>query len=216
MAKKKISHGCVAPDTDAANPCDFDPSGVHAPGRPVPPQTVWYRLHKLTNLLSRPFFTHFARPFALNHNAWPLLMTLAVRPNSAAHELAEMTGLHPMNVSRAVAVLRRQGRIREKRDPTNGRRKLLTLTPKGWAVYEALKPHLERTSALLFVTMPAEDVETLSRLIDRLIARVEEIDAASVGLPPEAASTGNQPSGDLDETGEAPPAAAAGAARESS
>ena len=180
------------PDPGALDPDGLSSGAPDPPGRRLPSQTVWYRLHKLTNLLSRPFFTHFAKPFALSHNSWPLVMTLAVMPNSASHELCEVTGLHPMNVSRAVASLRRQGRIREKRDPANRRRKLLTLTPKGWAVYHALMPHLKRMSALLCASMPPGDIETLSKLIDRLISRVEEITATSGDLLLAAAPAGGQ------------------------
>src|SRR5688572_12591054 len=88
-------------------------------------QTVWYRLMKLTNLINRPFFSRFAERYHLTINDARVLMTLASMQEAAAHELCDATGMHAMNVSRSVATLRRQGRITERRDPNNRRRKIL-------------------------------------------------------------------------------------------
>ena len=55
-----------------------------------------------------------------------------------------------MNVSRAVAGLRKQGRVAERRDAGNRRRKLLTLTAEGQRLYRAMVPAtLDALSALI-------------------------------------------------------------------
>jgi DNA-binding MarR family transcriptional regulator len=76
-----------------------------------------FRLLKLTNLLSRPFFGQFAKLHDLTLNEWRTMVVLANQPASAAQDVAAMTGLHPMNISRALAGLRKAGRIEEARDP---------------------------------------------------------------------------------------------------
>jgi DNA-binding MarR family transcriptional regulator len=151
-------------------------------------QSVWYRLMKLTNLINRPFFSRYAERYHLTINDARVLVTLASMPEAAAHELCDATGMHPMNVSRSVATLRRQGRIMDRRDPANGRRKILHLTPKGWAVCRSFMPDMDRMSQFLLASMSPLEIEFLSRLTDLLIARLATIDSRS-GLPAEAAES---------------------------
>lgn len=136
-------------------------------------QCVWYRLMKLTNLINRPFFSRFAERYHLTINDARVLVTLASMREAAAHELCEATGMHAMNVSRSAATLRRQGRITDRRDPENRRRKILQLTPKGWAVCRSFVPDMDRMSSFLLSSMSALEVEFLSRLVDLLIGRLE-------------------------------------------
>lgn len=145
-------------------------------------KSVWYRLMKLTNLINRPFFARFAEYYQLTINDARVLVTLASMPEAAAHELCDATGMHPMNVSRSVATLRRQGRISERRDPENRRRKILRLTSKGWTVCRTFVPDMERMSEFLFESMSPLEVHSLSRLVDLLIARLET-DDPHLGLP---------------------------------
>ena len=166
---------------DAGEPARRTPI---APGTlVVSQQSVWYRLMKLTNLINRPFFSRFARRYRLSINDARVLVTLACMPDAAAHELCAATGMHPMNVSRSVATLRRQGRITERRDPGNRRRKILRLTPKGWTVSHSFVPDMERMSDFLLASMSSPEVEFLSRLVDQLIARLETLDGET-GMPP--------------------------------
>ena len=145
----------------------------------VSPHVVWYRLLKLTNLIGRPFFTRFAQQYELSTNDWRVVVTLASMPEAASHELWQATGMHPMNVSRSVATLRKQGRVTERTDPSNRRRKILSLTPKGWEVYNRGVPQVRKMSQFLFASMSPLEVEFLGRLVDLLIGRLEEVDLES-------------------------------------
>ena len=92
-----------------------------------------HQLLKLTNRLMAPFSTHLAHRYKISLNEFRLLMTIGALGRSASHELAELTGVNVMSVSRAVATLERHGRIEVVRDPANRRRKWLTLTEEGAA-----------------------------------------------------------------------------------
>ncbi len=141
-----------------------------------------HRLLKLTNLIGRPFFTHFAHRHDLTLNDVRVLMSLASVGQAASHELCEMTGTHPMNVSRSVARLTRQGRITDRADPGNRRRKLLTPTDEGWALYHKLAPHVKVLSEFVFATLSQREVEFLSSLIAVLSERLESVDLNSPQL----------------------------------
>jgi DNA-binding MarR family transcriptional regulator len=148
-------------------------------GAALSQRTVWFRLMKLTNLINRPFFSRYAERYRLTINDARVLVALASMREAAAHEVCEATGMHPMNVSRSVATLRRQARISERRDPDNRRRKMLRLTPKGLTVCRSFVPDMNRMSDFLLASMSTLEVEFLSRLVDLLIWRLETTDSHS-------------------------------------
>lgn len=141
-----------------------------------------YRLLKLSNLIGRPFFTHFADRYDLAMNDVRVLMRLAHVGQAASHELCESTGMHPMNVSRSVGRLKRQGRITDRADPDNRRRKLLTPTEEGWALYHNLTPHVKVLSEYVLATLSQREVEFLSSLLAVLSDRLESVDLNSPQL----------------------------------
>jgi MarR family transcriptional regulator, lower aerobic nicotinate degradation pathway regulator len=157
------------------------------------PVIVWSRLMKLTSLIGRPFFTRFAQKYEMSANDWRVLTTLASAPESASHELCQITGMHPMNVSRSVATLRKQGRVSERTDPDNRRRKILSLTQKGWDVYERGVPQVRELAQFLLSSMSPLEVEFFDRLVDLLIGRLEEANPESVWSA-EDGENANEPS----------------------
>lgn len=141
------------------------------PDHHLPPMLL-YRLLKLSNLILRPLFVQRAESYEMNVNELRVLMTLAPMGEAASHELCEVAGLHPMNVSRAVGTLRRQGRIEERRDDENRRRKLLRLTPEGQRVFDELAPDANVAADRLFEGMDGKALRNLSVVIDKLTANV--------------------------------------------
>jgi DNA-binding MarR family transcriptional regulator len=143
---------------------------------------LFYRVLKLSNLIGRPFFTHFADRYDLTMNDTRVLMTLASMSEAASHEICQVSGMHPMNVSRSVARLRRQGRIVERSDPHNRRRKILTPTPEGWELYRKLTPHVNVLSEFVFGALSGLESDLLGKLVDLLTQRLEAVDLNSPQL----------------------------------
>jgi DNA-binding MarR family transcriptional regulator len=142
------------------------------------PDMLLYRLLKLAHLIQRPFLVAGTNAYELNVNELRLVVTLAHLGEAASHELCEVAALHPMNVSRAVARLRKQGRVAERRDDGNRRRKLLTLTPEGQRLYREMVPEIEEAATRVFAGLDAANLEMLSTLIDRLTHNVSTGDPA--------------------------------------
>jgi DNA-binding MarR family transcriptional regulator len=142
------------------------------------PAMVGFRLLKLTNLMSRPFFAQFAREHAMSLTEWRAIVVLRHQPGSAAQDIAAATGLHPMNVSRAVIALRKAGLVEEARDPKNHRRVLLWLTPAGEALFETLRPVSEKNANALLDALSGDELLHLGQALDKLIARAGEIVAS--------------------------------------
>ena len=148
-------------------------------GGPVSHPLVLFRLLKLSNLLTRPFFANFSDRYQLSLNDLRVLMTLAGMGRAAAHEIAEAAGIHPMNVSRSVAALRRGGRVEEWRDPDNRRRKILSLTPEGLVLHGKLTPHVDAIAEFAFSAMSPADEAYFDQLLELLIVKLAAVDPAS-------------------------------------
>ncbi len=141
-----------------------------------------HQLLKLTNRLMAPFSTHLAHRYKISLNEFRLLMTIGALERTASHELAELTGVNVMSVSRAVATLQRHGRIEVVRDPANRRRKWLTLTREGRRLYEIMRPQSEKVADYLFSDLSQAETEHLGNILTHLIATLEATDAGGRSL----------------------------------
>lgn len=141
-----------------------------------------HQLLKLTNRLMAPFSTHLSHRYKISLNEFRLLMTIGMLGRSASHELAELTGVNVMSVSRAVATLERHGRIEVVRDPANRRRKWLTLTQEGKRLYAIMRPQSEKVADYLFSELDAGEVAQLETILTRLIATLEAKDGEDNSL----------------------------------
>lgn len=141
-----------------------------------------HQLLKLTNRLIAPFSTHLAGPHRISLNEFRMLMTIGKLRRTASHELAELTGVNPMSVSRAVATLEKNGRITVSPDPANRRRKWLSLTPQGERLYRAMRPESERVADFLFSDLTEDEIALFGTMVVRLIETLEARDEAGHSL----------------------------------
>lgn len=141
-----------------------------------PGKELLHQLLKLTNRLMAPFSTHLSHRYKISLNEFRLLMTIGALGRSASHELAQLTGVNVMSVSRAVATLERHGRIQVVPDPANRRRKWLSLTQEGQRLYEIMHPQSEKVAEYLFSALSEAETAQLDKLVDKLIATLEAKD----------------------------------------
>ena len=141
-----------------------------------------HQLLKLTNRLMAPFSTHLAHRYKISLNEFRLLMTIGALGRSASHELAELTGVNVMSVSRAVQTLQRHGRIKVVRDTANRRRKWLTLTEEGERLYTIMRPQSEKVADYLFSDLSGAETAQLGTILTRLIDTLEARDGQGRSL----------------------------------
>jgi len=139
-----------------------------------------HRLLKLTNRLMAPFSTHLSHRYRISLNEFRLLMTIGALGRTASHEVADVTGVNAMSVSRAVATLEKHGRVKVETDEANRRRKWLTLTEEGERLYQIMRPQTETVADYLFSELPRGELAGLEATVERLIARLEAKDAQGV------------------------------------
>ena len=141
-----------------------------------------HQLLKLTNRLMAPFSTHLSHRYKISLNEFRLLMTIGALGRTASHELARLTGVNVMSVSRAVATLQRHGRIEVVRDSANRRRKWLSLTPEGERLYAIMRPQSEKVADYLFSELEPREIAQLETILVRLIDTLEARDEAGRSL----------------------------------
>ncbi len=141
-----------------------------------------HRVLRLANHLNAPFATYLAHGYDISINEFRLLMLIGRHPRCASHELAEITGVNPMSISRAVAALQKHGRVTAARDPANKKRKPLVLTPEGERLYHAMRPQVDKVATYLVSRLGAEEVETLNRYLDVLVDTLQATDEEGQSL----------------------------------
>lgn len=142
------------------------------------PADTLHRLLRLSNKLMAPFSTYLEHRYKISLNEFRLLMLIGRNPHSASHELAEMTGVNPMSVSRAVAALQKHGRIAVERDPGNMRRKTLVLTDEGQRLYGLMRPQTDKVATYLVSALATPEVAMLNHYLDTLVDTLQATDDA--------------------------------------
>jgi DNA-binding MarR family transcriptional regulator len=129
---------------------------------------------RFASIISRPMRDGVADPAGLSPNELRLLLALGGEGESAGHELAELMGMNPMNVSRALGSLTAMGLVESVDDAANRRRKPHRLSVAGWARHKAMTPEIASVAAFLLQPLSATERRTLRRLIEKLDARIDD------------------------------------------
>ena len=147
-------------------------------GNPPEDKTIiLQRLLQLQNRLLTPFNAHLQKRYDISANEFRIFMTLGRMGSGAAHEIADVTGLSTMTVSRAIAALERAGRVQVRRNEANRRSNILTLSRKGQALFEEMLPVSGQVADYVFGGMSARELKAFAARIDAMIARLKAVDA---------------------------------------
>lgn len=142
-------------------------------------QFLPYRLSVLSQLISASLNDRYFEPSRLTIPQWRVMAALGrFAPLAAAH-VAERTVMDKVTVSRAVGRLMAAGLVERATDDQDRRRSALRLSPAGRAMHDRIVPlALEYEQALWAGLTPAERAE-FERLVERLQARAETLQAAA-------------------------------------
>jgi len=131
-----------------------------------------YRLSILSNRVSQAIAREYTERFNLSMTEWRVMAVLA-RFNGAgmsAREVAERTAMDKVAVSRAVASLIRDGRLRRRLHGDDRRRSVLALSAKGYRIYDEVAPLALRFERELLSRLGTDEQQWLTRILDRLEA----------------------------------------------
>lgn len=138
-------------------------------------QSPFFRMVLAVNLTARPFARLYARKFHLNLAQWRIMITLASVAGASANDVARLSGLDKMTVSRSLAAMVRQGYVVRRNAPEDRRRWALALTARGRKVYDAIAPSGAERERALFADFSEAERRAFLRLLDKIVTRAQAL-----------------------------------------
>ena len=135
-----------------------------------------YRLSVTTNRVSRAFAAQYAQEFGISIPEWRAIAVLGAFAPLSSNEICQRTAMDKAKVSRAVASLLKRGLIAREVHATDQRLIQLTLSKSGRKVYEGVIPRARAIEAAVTKGLSKVDVAHLHRILDRIGARLDEIE----------------------------------------
>lgn len=134
-----------------------------------------YRLSVLSNTVSNAIAGACGRRFGVGIPEWRVIAVLGRSPGLSASEVAERTLMDKVAVSRAVSKLLKSGRIERRFADSDRRRSILTLTDAGRKLHDEIAPLALEFQDELLHDLDEDEIRTLHRLTERLLARARQI-----------------------------------------
>jgi DNA-binding MarR family transcriptional regulator len=148
-----------------------DDSTPVAPGSVLKLETFLpYRLSVLSNRVSAAIAQDYAKRFDLTVPEWRTMAALGDRPGLSAAEVASVTEMDKVAVSRAVTRMLGMGRLTRTTAADDRRRSVLKLSAAGQRIYRQIVPVARAHEAHLAAALNAEERRQLDKLLDKLFA----------------------------------------------
>jgi DNA-binding MarR family transcriptional regulator len=128
-----------------------------------------YRLSVLSNTVSQAIAREYEDRFQLSITEWRVVAVLGRYDGLSAREVAERTAMDKVAVSRAVAELMKDGRVKRSTADHDKRQSVLSLTAKGRKVYDGVAPLALQHEQRLLAHLDAEERHWLGRIIEKLL-----------------------------------------------
>jgi DNA-binding MarR family transcriptional regulator len=127
---------------------------------------------RFSSIISRPMRDGVADPAGFSSNELRILMALSGEGESAGHDLAELMGMHAMNVSRALSSLHAMGLVEAARNSKNRRRKPYRISARGASAHLALQPRIAQIARFLFGALTPAERRALRKIVGKLDRQV--------------------------------------------
>jgi DNA-binding MarR family transcriptional regulator len=127
---------------------------------------------RFSSIISRPMRDGVADPAGFSSNELRILMALSGEGESAGHDLAELMGMHAMNVSRALSSLHAMGLVAAAGNSKNRRRKPYRISARGAAAHVALEPRIAQIASFLFGALTPAERRALRKIVGKLDRQV--------------------------------------------
>jgi len=127
---------------------------------------------RFASLISRPMRDGVADHAGFSSNELRILMALSGEGESAGHDLAELMGMHAMNVSRALSSLQAMGLVEPAKNSRNRRRKPYRISARGASAHVSLEPRIAQIADFLFGVLTAAERRSLKTMLAKLDRQV--------------------------------------------
>jgi DNA-binding MarR family transcriptional regulator len=121
----------------------------------------------------------------LTWTAWVVLWVVWVWDDIETRHAAREAGISKSTLTGVVGTLEGRGLVRRRQHPADGRRVLLTLSPKARRLMEELFPAFNAHEARAVSVVPADELATFTAALRKIIQHLEALD----GVAPVTRST---------------------------
>lgn len=143
----------------------------------------------ISTLLAKPFMERIGPEHEITLPEWRTLVALDPDQVLSNTEICERTGLDAMTVSRALARLRRKGRVERTRDNADARVHRNTMTAAGRDTYQSILQLAWHRQATMMQALDEQQIQQLHQTLDLLVAQLKKLDKLST--QPAANPTGS-------------------------
>lgn len=132
----------------------------------------------LATLLRRATALRFTRLFDISLVEWRIITRVGANPGLSTTQLGDRIGLNKGQVSRVTGGLTNRGLIESMINPHDTRKAMLSLTPEGETLHQALLSAGLARHSQFFEGIDEKELEITNRVLDRLTLRAHELLAA--------------------------------------
>jgi DNA-binding MarR family transcriptional regulator len=134
-------------------------------------------LNFLSNKLSAGASQCYRENFGVGIVEWRVLSMLAVENHIPAQRICQVIGLDKAAVSRSLVQLEKDGCISSEVDAKDARRYTVSLTANGRALHDRVFVAAKAREQRLLADFSSKEVNTLIDLLNRMHARLDEVNA---------------------------------------
>lgn len=134
-----------------------------------------YKLSVVANRVSQSIGRLFEAQFNIQMPEWRIMMALYAYDDLVFNEVVERTSMDKARVSRAQRRLVDLQLINSVNDPTDGRKVILSLTPKGEKMCADILPEAAQREAWYLAALDDQEHRQLDVILDKLMKRSQDV-----------------------------------------
>lgn len=134
-----------------------------------------FRLSRVSRRIASACADVYFAEFGIGVPEWRLMAQIGRFGSISARDVAEKISMDRVAISRAAAKCLRDGLICEQASAEDRRRKVLSFTPKGAALYKRIIPRACDLASVVESGLTKTEARTLKSLLEKLDASVDRI-----------------------------------------
>ena len=138
-------------------------------------QFLPYRCNNLAEQISVSLSRIYVDKFGITIPGWRILVTLAEYGELQAKEVARLTSMDKVRVSRAVAILLEKDLLDRRVCGNDSRATILSLSAAGNSLYQRIAPEALAWERKLVEPLSKSEQQSLLRILDKLEGRISEL-----------------------------------------
>jgi len=136
-------------------------------------QWLPYKIFVVLDVISRELARTYEAKFNLTIGGWRIIAHLTQESPLTPKQLAQLTGLDQVRITRLVDPLVREGYLRRRENPKDRRSIQISLTQKGTGVYDAMAPVLLDVEDRLMSPLTPEERELFKTLFFKVADNIK-------------------------------------------